>query len=191
MVFAVQIVHEFLQFGAGKMIGGIMGMALWRELAPMLTSVVVAGRVGAAISAELGTMTVTEQVEAMEAMSQDPISYLVIPRFVACALMLPLLIGLADVVSFFSGFAIAIGTGRINPVAYLYSANRMLFMKDITGGLFKGVIFGMLIALISTYTGLSTSAGARGVGLSTTKAVVLSLVLIFVVNYFLSLAIFA
>ena len=190
MVFAMQVVKEFLKFGAGKMIGGVVAMAMWRELAPMLTGVVVAGRIGAAISAELGSMKVTEQIEALEALSQDPIEYLVIPRILACAFMMPLLIGIADIVGFFGGFFVAVGTGRINPYAYINSAQTMLHPIDIYGGLFKGFFFGCLIAVIGSFMGLNTQAGARGVGISVTKAVVVSLITIFVTNYFLSAAIF-
>lgn len=190
LAFALQVVQEFLKFGAGKMIGGVVALALWRELAPLLTAVVVAGRVGAAIAAELGTMKVTEQVEALEAMGQDPIRYLVAPRVVACTTMLPLLIGWADVVGFFGGFIIAVIVGRVNPNTYFESAQTMLHIQDISGGLMKGLFFGFCIALISAYMGLSARSGAKGVGEVTTKAVVVSLIVIFVLNYFLSTAFF-
>jgi len=190
MAFALQIVQEFLKFGAGKMIGGILALALWRELAPLLTAVVVAGRVGAAIAAELGTMKVTEQVEALEAMGQDPVRYLVAPRVAACTLIMPLLVGWADVVGFFGGFVIAMSSGRVNPYMYFEAAQTMLHVRDITGGLMKGVFFGFCIALISAYMGLSAKAGAKGVGEVTTRAVVVSLIVIFILNYFLSTALF-
>lgn len=188
--FALQVVQEFLKFGAGKMIGGIVALAMWRELAPLLTAVVVAGRVGAAIAAELGTMKVTEQVEALEAMGQDPVRYLVAPRVAACTLLLPLLVGWADVVGFLGGFVIALGSGRINPYMYFESAQSMLQLNDIFGGLMKGAFFGFCVALISAYMGLSAKAGAKGVGEVTTRAVVVSLIVIFVLNYFLSTAFF-
>lgn len=190
MAFTVQVVREFLRFGAGQMIGGVVGMGMWRELAPLLTAVVIAGRVGAAISAELGSMKVTEQIEALEAMSQDPIDYLVVPRFISCTLMMPLLVGIADIVGFLSGLLVAVLSGRVNPYSYFESANRMLSMMDITGGLIKGVLFGMMIALISSYMGLRATAGAKGVGEMTTKAVVVSLIVVFVLNYFLSLVLY-
>ena len=189
MVFAMQIVKEFLRFGAGKMIGGVLGIALWRELAPLLTGVVVAGRIGAAISAELGSMKVTEQIEALEALSQDPVEYLIIPRFIACTVMLPLLVGIADIISFLGGFVVAVLSRRINGFSYIDSAQAMLYPIDIWGGLIKGVFFGMLIAIIGSYMGLNAKAGAKGVGEITTKAVVVSLVSIFILNYFLSMMI--
>ncbi len=189
MVFATQIVKEFTAFGASSMIGGVMGIALWRELIPLLTAVVIAGRIGAAISAEIGTMKVTEQIEALEAMSQEPVSFLVTPRVIAAMLTLPLLVGFGDVVGFFSGFAIAI-THNVNPASYFDSADSMLRTFDITGGIIKSLVFGFCIGIIGCYMGLSTTSGAKGVGEYTTKAVVYSLITIFIVNYLLSVAIF-
>lgn len=190
MAFALQVVREFLKFGAGKMIGGVVGIAIWRELGPLMTGVVVAGRVGAAIAAELATMKVTEQVEALEALGHDPIQYLVVPRLVAVMMMMPLLVGLADCIGFLSGYVIAVGIGRINPFWYFESANTMLTLFDIMGGLLKGSFFGILIVLVSAHLGLRTNSGAKGVGEMTTRAVVISLVLIFVLNYVLSSVMF-
>ena len=190
MAFSVQVVREFLKFGAVKMIGGVVGLAMWRELGPLLTAVVLAGRVGAAITAEIGTMKVTEQVEALEAMSQDPIDYLVIPRIIACTVMMPLLVGVADIAGFFGGLLVALGSQRINIYAYFYSAQTMLTVHDIMGGLIKAVLFGFSIGVISCYMGLHATAGAKGVGEITTKSVVVSLVSIFIFNYFLSLALY-
>jgi phospholipid/cholesterol/gamma-HCH transport system permease protein len=190
MAFTIQVTREFLKFGAGKMIGGVVGLAVWRELGPLLTGVVLAGRVGAAISAELGTMKVTEQVEALEAMSHDPVDFLVLPRVLACTIMTPLLVGLADILGFLSGFLIAISSDKVNPYAYFDSADSMLKIGDITGGLIKAALFGFIIGLVSTYMGLKANGGAKGVGEMTTKAVVTSLILIFILNYFLSLTLF-
>ena len=190
MAFTIQVVRELLRFGATEIVGGVVAMAIWRELGPMLTGVVVAGRVGAAISAEIGTMKVTEQVEALEAMSQDPVKYLVLCRVLACTLMLPLLVGIADIVGFLGGFFVAVAGGHVNPYSYISSANRMLTLIDICGGLGKAVIFGFIISVLSCYVGLTTKGGAKGVGVSTTKAVVISLMAVFIINYFLSLALF-
>ncbi len=190
MAFTVQVAKEFLKFGAGKMVGGIVGLAVWRELGPLLTGVVICGRVGAAIAAEIGTMKVTEQVEALESMSQDVVEYLVVPRVLATTLMMPLLVGMADLVGFFGGFLVALGTGRVNPFAFLDSAESMLIPVDIWGGLIKAALFGFIIAVICSYMGLNTKSGAKGVGEMTTKAVVVSLVAVFVLNYFLSLVIY-
>lgn len=190
MAFTVQVTNEFIKFGAGEMIGGIVGLAIWRELSPLLTGVVVSGRVGAAISAELGTMKVTEQVDALEALSQDPIDYLVVPRVIACTLMMPLLVGFSDIVGFLSGFVVAVTTGHVNPYAYFNSAQNMLTVNDITGGLIKAAVFGFIISILSSYQGLKTKGGAKGVGENTTFAVVISLMAIFVTNYFLSVLLY-
>jgi len=190
MTFALQVLKEFVKFGAVKMIGGVVALAVWRELGPLLTGVVVAGRVGAAISAELATMKVSEQVEAMEAMAQDPIEYLVVPRVIALSLMVPLLIGLADTFGFLSGLLVVVASGKVNAYSYFSSADSMLKVPDITGGLIKGVFFGFLIAVVSSYMGLKATGGAKGVGDMTTKAVVVSLITIFIVNYVLSTLLF-
>jgi len=190
MAFTIQVTREFLKFGAGDMIGGIVGLAIWRELGPLITGVVVCGRVGAAISAELASMKVTEQVDALKTLSQNVVEYLVIPRFLACVIMMPLLVGLADIMGFLSGFVVAMVAGNINPYAYFNAAESMLTVNDITGGLIKAAFFGMLISIISSYQGLKTQGGAKGVGDQTTKAVVMSLIAIFITNYFLSVLLF-
>jgi len=189
MAFTIQIVREFLRFGAAQMIGGIIGMAFWRELGPLMTGVVVAGRIGAAIAAELGTMKVTEQVEALEALSQDSMEYLVLPRCVALVLMLPLLVGFADVIGFMAGFLIAT-ISNVNPSAYFSSAQNMLDVMDILGGGIKAMFFGLSIGFIASFKGLSARSGARGVGRVTRRSVVACLVSVFVLNYFFSLVIY-
>jgi phospholipid/cholesterol/gamma-HCH transport system permease protein len=190
MVFAVQIAGEFVKFGAGKYVGGIMGIAMARELGPAITGIVIAARVAAAITAEIGTMRVTEQIDALKAMGTNPIRYLVVPRFIAAALMLPLLTVLADVIGFTGGYLVATFMGKINPVEYMETAQRLLSLWDVYGGLIKTVIFGMLIAIIACYKGLSTKGGAKGVGEATTSSVVTSLIALFIVNYFLSILFF-
>ena len=190
LAFTLQIVREFEKFGANYMIGGIVGLAIWRELGPLLTGVAVSARIGAAISAELGTMKVTEQVDALKALSQDPIRYLVVPRVLAVMFIMPLLVALADAAGFLSGFIVAVPMAKLNPYAYFKSASIMLNPFDITGGLIKALIFGFLIGIISCYEGLKAKSGAKGVGQSTTKAVVLNLISIFIVNYFLSFILF-
>ena len=190
MVFALQIANEFVKFGAGKVVGGVMAIAVARELAPVLTGVVVAGRVGAAIAAEIGTMKVTEQVDALFTLGSNPIRYLVVPRFIACAIMFPILTLLSDLVGFYGGYAVATFFVKINGIDYIESASSFLKMGDILGGLAKAVVFGMIVAIISSYQGLSTKNGAKGVGEATTRAVVYSLISIFVANYFLSVLFF-
>jgi len=190
MVFAVHVSMEFSRYGAAKVVGGIVGLAVWRELAPLLTGVVVAGRVGAAIAAEIGTMKVTEQIDAMKTMAVSPISYLVVPRFLALMLMLPILVVFADIVGFGGGFMVSVIYAKVNPVGFISSAYQMLDSWDILGGLIKSLVFGIVIALVACYKGLTTPKGAKGVGNATTNSVVISLMSIFVLNYFLSLVIF-
>jgi phospholipid/cholesterol/gamma-HCH transport system permease protein len=186
MVFALQISSEFIRFGAGKFVGGVMSIGIARELAPAITGIVVAARVAAAIASELGTMQVKEQIDAMSSLGIDPIRYLVIPRFVAAALMLPLLTILANLIAFGGGYVVATYLSNINPVEYMETSQQLLKIWDVLGGLIKTFIFGMVIACIACYKGLNTRGGAKGVGESTTSAVVTSLITLFIVNYFLS-----
>ncbi len=190
MVFAVQIANEFAKFGAGKMVGGVMAIAIARELAPVLTAVVLAGRVGAAIAAELGTMKVTQQIDAMYALGTTPIRYLVIPRFLACSAMFPVLTVFATVIGFIGSYLVSVFLVQISPAGYMETTEQFMKVSDIMGGLLKSVVFGGAIAIIACYKGLSAKNGAKGVGEVTTSAVVLSLITIFIVNYFLSVALF-
>ena len=186
MVFALQIASEFIKFGAGQYVGGVMSIGVARELGPAVTGIVVAARVAAAIAAELGTMRVKEQIDALSALGASPVRYLIIPRFIAAAVMLPLLTILANIVGFLGGYMVAIYVSKINAVQYMETAQQLLKLWDIFGGLFKTIIFGMIISIIACYKGLSTTGGAKGVGESTTSAVVTSLISLFIVNYFLS-----
>ena len=190
MVFALQIAGEFVRFGAGKYVGGVMSIGMARELGPAVTGIVVSARVAASMAAELGTMRVKEQIDALSAMGASPVRYLVIPRFIAAALMLPLLTIMADIIGFGGGYIVATYLSKINPVQYMETAQRMLNLWDVYGGLTKTVIFGMIIAVIACYKGLSTKGGAKGVGEATTSAVVTSLITLFIVNYFLSILFF-
>ncbi|MDD4527458.1 MAG: ABC transporter permease [Candidatus Margulisbacteria bacterium] len=191
MVFSSQVTKEFLRMGAAKIIGGIVGIAIWRELGPLLTAVVVAARVGAAISSEIAAMKVTEQIDALRSMALNPFSYLYAPRVIALVFMLPLLIVMADFMGFFAGMFIYVFAYHGNSVAYLVSAAHMLNLADIlVGVLIKGPIFGFVIALTSTFVGSRTTSGSQGIGISTTLAVVASLIILFVVNFFISFLVF-
>ena len=190
MVFSIQIAGEFVRFGAGKFVGGVMSIAIARELGPAITGIVIAARVAAAITAEIGTMRVTEQIDALKSLGASPIRYLVIPRFLSAALMIPLLTILADIIGFGGGYVVATYLGNINPVQYMETAQRLVSLWDINGGLIKTFIFGMMIAIIACYKGLSTKGGAKGVGQATTSSVVTTLISLFIVNYFLSVLFF-
>jgi phospholipid/cholesterol/gamma-HCH transport system permease protein len=186
MVFTIQVTREFLYFGASSYVGGVLALALTRELAPVLTAVVVAGRVGSAFAAEIGTMQVTEQIDALYMLKTDPIDYLVIPRVVACSLMLPVLAILSLLTGLAGGVVIAESLYRIPSVVFLNSAQNFLETWDLITAMLKSIIFGVIIAIIGCSWGLTTTGGAKGVGKSTTTAVVTSLLAIFIANFFLS-----
>lgn len=190
MVFALQIANEFIVYGATSAIGGVVAIALAREMAPILISVVLAGRVGSAIAAELGSMKVTEQIDALEVFGVDPIRYLVTPRVVACLVMLPLLVAMGDVVGLAGGYFVATTLKGITGTLYLSSVQTFLSAGDVLKGMLKSAIYGVLIAVIGCHEGLNTQKGAQGVGRATTNAVVYAMIAIFVLNYFLSSVLF-
>lgn len=190
MVMTMQTAHEFIKYGAQTKIGGMVAIAMGRELAPVLTGVVTAGRVGAAIAAEIGSMKVTEQIDALRVMAVNPIAYLVVPRFIACVVMLPFLVVFADLVGTVGGYLVATLYSGISPYTFLHSIKVLAEVDDVIGGLVKSMFFGAIIAVIGCYKGLNTDAGAEGVGKATTQAVVTSIILIFIGNYFLSLLLY-
>lgn len=185
-VFTIQVAREFINLGAGTAVGGVLAISLSRELAPVLTAVVLAGRVGSAFAAELGTMRVTEQVDALYMLRTDPIDYLVIPRVLACCLMLPILTVLSFVTGMLGGMLVAESLYGISQTTFLNSARDFLSLWDICSAPIKGFFFGAEIAVIGSSWGLTTTGGAKGVGQSTTTAVVTSLLAIFISNFFLS-----
>jgi phospholipid/cholesterol/gamma-HCH transport system permease protein len=186
MVFTIQVAREFINIGAGQVVGGVLSLALTRELAPVLTAVVLAGRVGSAFAAELGTMKVSEQIDALYILKTDPVDYLVIPRLVACCVMLPLLTILSIVTGMLGGLLIATSIFGMPGRVFLDSARNFLDAWDLCSAPIKAVCFGALIAIIGCNWGLTTTGGAKGVGQSTTTAVVTSLLAIFISNFFLS-----
>ncbi|MEB3284990.1 MAG: ABC transporter permease [Candidatus Sericytochromatia bacterium] len=190
MVFTLQITHEFIKYGATTAIGGVVTIALSRELAPILVSVVVAGRVGSAIAAELGSMKVTEQIDALEAFAVDPVRYLVVPRMLACIIMVPLLTGVGLLVGASGGWLIATKMMGISSALFLDSIQSFLVPEDVFKGMLKAGVFGFLIAVIACHQGLNAQKGAQGVGAATTNSVVYSMIAIFVLNYFLSMVLF-
>lgn len=186
MVFTIQVSREFINLGAGSAVGGVLALSLARELAPVLTAVVIAGRVGSAFAAEIGTMRVTEQIDALYMLKTDPIDYLVIPRVIACCLMLPVLTVLSLVTGMVGGMFISNVLYGISQTVFLDSARNFLSPWDLCSAPIKGFFFGALIAVIGSSWGLTTTGGAKGVGQSTTTAVVTSLLAIFISNFFLS-----
>ncbi len=186
MIFTIQVAREFLKLGAGSAVGGILAIALARELCPVMMAVVVAGRVGSAFAAEIGTMRVTEQIDALYMLDTDPIEYLVIPRLIACCIMVPALSILALFTGLAGGLIVAQSMYGIANSVFLDSIQNFLDAWDILSGPIKGVVFGALIAIIGCSWGLTTRGGAKGVGQSTTAAVVTSLLAIFISDLFLS-----
>ncbi len=190
MVFTIQVAREFITLGAGTAVGGVLALALTRELAPVLTAVVLAGRVGSAFAAEIGTMRVTEQIDALYMLKTDPIDYLVTPRVIACCTMLPILTILSLATGLAGGFLIATSLYNISPSVFLNSARNFLGLWDLFSSAIKAFFFGALVAIIGSSWGLTTTGGAKGVGQSTTTAVVTALLGIFVFNFFLSWVMF-
>lgn len=190
MVISLESALQAVQYGIGGIVGGAVTYGAIRELGPMLTGVVVAGRAGAAIAAELGSMVVTEQIEALTSMGLEPTRFLVVPRLLALLIMLPLLTIFADVISILGGMWIAHNYAHISVDTFIASARQAIGFVDVVKGLSKSVVFGIIIALVGSYQGLSTRGGAAGVGRATTGAVVISIILIFISNFVLSLALF-
>ncbi len=178
MVLAMQSAYQLDQLGATIYVAALVGVSMTREIGPVLTSLVIAGRVGAAITAELSTMKVTEQIEALETISLNPVRYLVVPRFLALLLMLPCLVILGDLVGMLGGYVVGVYQLGLSSGLYIDTTIQFLTVKDILTGLLKSAVFGMLIAMVACYQGLSTEGGAEGVGRSTTRSVVTSFILI-------------
>jgi phospholipid/cholesterol/gamma-HCH transport system permease protein len=185
-VFTIQVAREFLTFGAGSVVGGVLALSLVRELSPVLTGVVLAGRIGSAFAAELGTMRVTEQIDALYILRTDPVDYLVLPRVLACLTMLPVLSLAFSVIGIVLGSGVAEWFYQIPPSVFLDSVRTFLEPWDLLSSLIKAAIFGLWIATIGCAWGLTTSGGAKGVGESTTGAVVTALLAIFISDFFLS-----
>lgn len=190
MVFSLESAQQAVSYGFGNLVGSAVAYTSARELGPMLSAVVVAGRVGAAIAAEIGSMVVTEQIEALQSLGLAPARFLVVPRLLALIIMLPLLAVFADVVSIGGGAWIANTYAHISYDSFMSSARQTVGFQDILKGLSKSVVFGIIIALVGAYQGLGTRGGAAGVGKATTGAVVISIILIFVSNFILSYILF-
>jgi phospholipid/cholesterol/gamma-HCH transport system permease protein len=187
MVLAFQSGFSFIKvFNEPIYVGSVVGLSLVKELGPVLTSVVIAGRVGASITAELGTMNVTEQLDALYTLGTDPIRYLAVPRLIAMVIMAPILAGLADIIGIIGGFLVALFQLHIPAGVYWDEVRTLVDLSDVSHGLIKMFFFGLIIVTTSCYKGFNCSGGAEGVGRSTTQAVVISMVLILVGDYFLS-----
>lgn len=190
MVISLESAVQAVQYGFASAVGGAVAFGSFRELGPMLSAVVVAGRAGAAIAAELGSMVITEQIEALEALGLSPVRMLVVPRLIAMVVMLPILTIFADIVSILGGAWAANAVAHIDYETFLLSVQQNVDISDLLRGLIKSVVFAMIIVLIGAYQGFRTRQGAAGVGVSTTGSVVISLILIFITNFVMSYFLF-
>ncbi|MEA1652547.1 ABC transporter permease [Nitrospirillum sp. BR 11164] len=186
MVLALQSYTGFARFNASSAIATVVVLSITRELGPVMAGLMVAGRVGAAMAAEIGTMRVTEQVDALSTLSTNPFKYLVAPRILAGTLMLPCLVLVADIIGVFGGYVVSIYRLGFNPSAYLTSTAQYLQTIDVVSGLVKAATFGFIIALMGCYNGYHSKGGAQGVGAATTHAVVSASIMILMINYLLT-----
>src|SRR6476661_2766700 len=187
MVMALQTYNGFARFHAEGWVGSVVALSLTRELAPVLTALMVTGRVGSAMAAELGTMRVTEQIDALTSLGTEPVQYLMVPRVTASIVMMPLLVIMGDAVGIYGGYFVAVQLLGANPVAYLDNSFQFLHVKDdVVSGIIKAAVFGLIFSLIACLRGYMTSGGAEGVGRSTTRAVVSGSLTVLVVDFFLT-----
>src|SRR5437773_4396769 len=191
MVLALQSYTGFARFNAEGAIATVVVLSVTRELGPVIAGLMVAGRVGAAMAAEIGTMRVTDQIDALTTLSTDPLRYLVLPRLLAGLVTLPALVLVADIIGVFGGFLVGTYKLGFNPEAYLNRTHQYLQTTDIVSGLVKAAVFGFIVTLMGCYHGYYSRGGAQGVGRATTYAVVSASVLILVFNYVITEAFFA
>lgn len=186
IVLAMQSAYQLVQFGVKSFVATLVSVSMARELGPVFAALVVTGRVGSAITAEISSMKVNEQIEALETMALNPVRFLVVPRLLALVVMLPCLTILADIVGMFGGFIIGFFSLKINPGLYMDMTVKFLQLKDIYTGLFKSFVFAIIIVIVGCYEGLNAKGGAEGVGRSTTVSVVSSFILIILADCILT-----
>lgn len=186
MVLALQSYSGFSRFQAEGAIATVVVLSVTRELGPVLAGLMVAGRIGAAMAAEIGTMRVTEQIDALSTLATNPYKYLVAPRLIAGATMLPLLVLIADIIGVFGGFLVAVYRLDFNAAVYITNTWQFLEFIDVVSGLVKAAVFGFMVSLMGCYFGYNSKGGAQGVGRATTNAVVAASILILVFNYLIT-----
>jgi len=191
MVLALQSYTGFARFSAESAIPNVVVLSITRELGPVLAGLMVAGRVGAAMAAEIGTMRVTEQIDALVTLSTNPFKYLVSPRLIAGLTMLPLLVLVADVIGILGGYLVSVYKLGFNPTTYLINTWNFFQIEDLNSGLIKAAVFGFIISLLGCYNGYNSRGGAQGVGAATTTAVVTASILILCSDYFLTELLFS
>lgn len=186
MVFALQSYIGFKRVGGEQFIGAVVALAMIRELGPVLTGLMVTGRAGSAIAAELGTMQITEQIDALRTLRINVFQYLVVPRMIAATLILPFLTVFSMLFGIMGGYAICTFVLELSPEDYINSIKTYVELSDINGGLIKAAAFGLILSWVGVYKGFYTHGGARGVGIATTQSVVNASILILISNYFLT-----
>lgn len=186
MVLALQSHTGMARFNAESAIAGVVVLSVTRELAPVLAGLMVAGRVGAAIAAEIGTMRVTEQIDALRTLSVNPFKYLIAPRVMAATLMLPVLVLIGDIIGVFGGYLVAVHNLGFSPGPYLEQTWKTLEDMDVISGLVKAGVFGFIVSIMGCYHGFNSGRGAQGVGAATTNAVVSASILILIFNYIIT-----
>ncbi len=191
MVLALQSSTGLSRFNADSAIASLVVLSMTRELGPVLAGLMVAGRVGAAMAAEIGTMKVTEQIDALTTLSTNPIKYLIAPRLLGGLLMLPPLVFVADIIGVMGGWLVAVFKLDFNALGYLQNTMEFVRTEDVVSGLIKAAVFGFIISLMGCYQGFNSQRGAQGVGAATTNAVVAASILILVFDYLLTEAFFA
>ena len=191
MVIALQSYSGYASVGAENMVASVVLISVTRELAPVLSALMVAGRIGAAMAAEIGTMRVTEQIDALTTLSTNPFKYLVAPRVWAGLIVMPLLVLIGDVIGIFGGYVVGVYKLGFNPANYINATFNDLQSLDITTGVVKAAVFGFIISLMGCYNGYKSRGGAQGVGTATTNAVVSSSILILIFNYIVTELLFS
>ena len=186
MVLALQSYTGFSRFAAESAIPTVVVLSITRELGPVMAGLMVAGRIGAYIAAEIGTMRVTEQIDALSTLSTNPYRYLIAPRIIAGTLMLPILVLVGNVIGVFGGFLVSVYKLNFNPANYIFQTWHYLEPHDVTSGLIKAAVFGFIITLMGCFCGFNSQRGAQGVGRATTNAVVSAAILILISNYLLT-----
>lgn len=188
---AIQIYYGGNQFNSEAIVSSIVALGITRELGPVLGGLMVAGRVSAAIAAEIGTMRVTEQIDALTTLSTDPHKYLVAPRVIAATICMPVLALVADIIGIFGGFVVGTQSFGFNAAIYVQRTINFLTIDDVTSGLIKAAVFGFIIAMMGCYNGYYSKGGAQGVGRATTNAVVSASILILAANYLMTSLLFS
>jgi len=190
MVLALQSYYGFRMFSAESLVGSTVALSMTRELGPVLTALMVTARAGSAMAAELGTMRVTEQIDALSVMATNPVKHLIVPRVIASVIMLPILTIVSDFMGIIGGYFVGVMVLHINKGIFIKNITKYVDLGDLYNGLTKAAVFGLILSLIGCYKGFNTTGGAEGVGRATTEAVVLASITILISDYFLTAIMF-